>query len=122
MTKISFITFLFRNIYYYWEEKDYLEIKKYIPFKFFNFEKLDSSLSFLIDNKYSLGKLDEVENEIKIDKNIKDSKIEEKKESKNYFKFNYSMPIVGNALYKFIKEEDNFKSFEDFMKTSTVYL
>ena len=112
LSRFSFVIFIFKNIYCYWNETDYKKIMEFIPFKYFIFEEIKRNS---LNNNFTLGTLED-------DELLTDEK-KQKKESKNndnmyYYKINFSMPIVGNALYKFIRDEDNYICFEDYMKTS----
>ena len=112
VSRFAYVLFIFKNIFYYWTEKDYIEIIKFIPFKYFTFEKLEKK-----PNKdYLLGTLEESELHPN-NETIKEKS--EKNEGIHYLhKISFSMPIVSNALYQFIKDEKNFINFEHYMQTS----
>ena len=115
LSRISYINFLFRNIDFYWEEDDYKEIRKFIPFKYFNFKKIQSTLLSNKDN--IIGKL-EKENEV--NENSSNSEIiTNKHEVDYYYKIDYSMPIVENSLYQFIRNETNIKNYEEYIRSSS---
>ncbi len=118
ISNISYINFLFRNIHCLWENEDYTQINSYIPFKYFTSERIILS----DEHTYNIGKIDENKNNNKeqkvseINNEVKETNNELKQ--KYYHKFNYSMPIVGNALFKFFKNENNIESFENIILTS----
>ena len=113
LARFSYVIFIFKNIYCYWNEKDYKEIMEFIPFKYFTFEKVDKNS---VIHNFTLGTLEECE--------LSPNNEPLKEESKNnkvinyYHKISFSMPIVGNALYKFIRDDQNIIYFEHYLQTS----
>ena len=116
LQRISFINFLFRKIDYYWEKNDYNEIKKFIPFKYVKYKKIEI-LSLLSENKLNMiGKLEKDDEDVENNNNSEITS--NNRENTCYYKFNYSMPIVENCLYQFIRTEDNIKYNENYIKST----
>ena len=115
--KISTLIFIYNNIDSYWNEKNYKEIRKLIPFKYFIFEEFDSSSEIFKNYDFIVGdfELDDFENN---KNNGKEKDVINSMYSYKYFKINYSMPIVSHSLYEFIKEQDNILFFEQYMQVS----
>ena len=79
--------FINRKINFYFNEKDYRFLLNYISFKYFNFNEYDNNK---IDKKYILS-LDQEEFNNNNDK---------------YYKFDYAIPLVENAIIEMNKLED----------------
>ena len=115
LARISYIIFIFKNINLYWEEGDYNEIRKYIPFKYFTFEKIQRPPSIFIGN---LGTVNNKNNNME-NVNEKEKHQIEKIENIHCYKINFSMPIVANSLFEFIKDENNISIYEQLIQMNS---
>ena len=112
LARITFLIFIFKNISCYWKFQDYKKIMNFIPFKYFTFEKHKKTEKIFTTNYYTIGKLDDDDDD---NKKLQE---QDKKDEDNYlYKINYSMPIVGISLFKFIKDRGNIIYYEQYMLT-----
>ena len=109
LARISYLIFIFKNINCFWKVEDYKIIINYIPFKYFTFTKYHKSSEIFKTNNYIIGNFDG-------DDTSMITQIETKENI--YYKINYSMPIVGISLFKFIKSEGNIIYYEQYLLTS----
>ena len=102
--------YIYKNINYFWEYKDFYQIMNYISFKYFTYEKIDKNNPMFqsINKDIYIKKLELEDNSNVGEKIILKNKIKDN----YYYKIDYSILIAENGLYKFIKDENNILTYE----------